>query len=374
MSTSLMRRGDRGLLLALALWLLALAAPPVLAQAEPGGEPVQRQLREQTRQRGQLQQGEEIQSEQVRQGEQTGQREQTRQRERERAGPLNDAPMWRQARSGEAFFTTVRGPETGVLIQDEGNTWRQMRNGPIKQYGGVLLLVVPLAIGVFYAVKGMIRLHAAPTGRRIERFSVFERVVHWGTAITFVLLAVTGLAILFGKHLVAPLLGHDALGVLLVVGKNIHNYIGPVFLAFTVLMILAFARDNLWDASDRVWIRKAGGLISGEHVPSGRFNFGEKAWFWGGVAVLGLIVAGSGLVLDFPNFGQLRATMQWANVIHATASILLIALSLGHIYLGTIGLEGAYRAMRTGYVDETWAKEHHALWYEDAKAGKPRHS
>ncbi|MCK0510120.1 formate dehydrogenase subunit gamma [Aromatoleum buckelii] len=375
MSMSFMRRDGRGLLLALALWLLALAAPPVLAQAEPGDEPVQRQLREQTRQRGEFQPGEEIrESEQVRQREQVGQREQTRQRERERAGPLNDAPMWRQARSGEAFFTTVRGPETGVLIQSEGNTWRQLRNGPIKQYGSALLLVVLLALAVFYAVKGIIRLHAAPTGRRIQRFSVFERVVHWGTAITFVLLAVTGLAILFAKHFVAPLLGHDALGVLLVVGKNIHNYIGPVFLVFTVLMILAFARDNLWEASDRVWIRKGGGFISGEHVPSGRFNFGEKAWFWGGVAFLGLIVAGSGLVLDFPNFGQLRVTMQWANVIHATASILLIAMSFAHIYLGTIGLEGAYGAMRTGYVDETWAKEHHALWYEDVKAGKPRHS
>lgn len=296
------------------------------------------------------------------------------QQARQQEQPLNNAPVWRDARSGEAFFTTVRGQETGVLIQDEGNTWRQLRNGPITQYGSVLLLVVLLAIGVFYTVKGMIRVHGAPTGRHIRRFSVFERVVHWGTAITFVLLAVTGLAILFAKHLVAPLLGHAALGGLLIVGKNIHNYIGPVFLAFTAVMILAFARDNFWQPIDRVWIRKVGGFVNGEHVPSGRFNFGEKAWFWGGVTFLGLIVAGSGLVLDFPNFGQLRVTMQWANVIHAIASILLIAMSFGHIYLGTIGLEGAYRAMRTGYVDETWAKEHHALWYEEVKAGKTRHS
>lgn len=330
MSTILTRRGGFGLLLALLVWLLALGSAPAMAQAEPAAAQVERQ----------------------------------------QAQPLNNAPVWREVRSGETHFTTVRGPETGVLIQKEGQAWRQWRNGPITFYGGILLLVVPAAIGLFFLLKGAIKLHGAPTGRRMQRFNTFERIVHWGTAISFVILGLTGAAILFGKHIIGPVLGQAALGGLLLVGKNIHNYVGPVFLLFTVLMIFAYARDNIWHATDSLWIRKAGGIGSGEHVPSGRFNFGEKTWFWIGVTFLGLIVAGSGLVMDFPNFGQTRATMQLANIVHGVSAILLIALSLGHIYMGTIGVEGAYQSMRTGYVDETWAKEHHEFWYDEVKAGR----
>lgn len=330
MSTILGRRSGFGLLLALVAWLFVLGSGSVQAQADPAAAQVERQQTQ----------------------------------------PLNNAPVWREVRSGEAHFTTVRGPETGVLIQTEGQAWRQWRNGPITFWGGVLLLVVPTAIGLFFALKGAVKLHGAPTGRRMQRFSTFERVVHWGTAISFVVLGITGVCILFGKHFIEPVFGNAVLGGLLWAGKTVHNYVGPVFGVFTLLMILAFLRDNVWQAIDSVWIRKAGGIASGEHVPSGRFNFGEKTWFWIGVTFLGLIVAGSGLVMDFPNFGQTRATMQLANIIHGVGAILLIALSLGHIYMGTIGVEGAYQSMKTGYVDETWAKEHHEFWYDEVKAGR----
>ncbi|BAL22425.1 formate dehydrogenase subunit gamma [Azoarcus sp. KH32C] len=337
MSTFLRQRSGVGLLLA--LWLLALGSTPVQAEgaATPAADPAAVQV------------------------------------ERQKVQPLNNAPVWREVRSGEVHFTTVRGPETGVLIQSEGQVWRQWRNGPVTLYGGLLLLVVPAAIGLFYLVKGGLKLHAAPTGRKIQRFSTVERIVHWGTAGCFVVLALTGVCILFGKHFIEPVFGQAVLGGLLRVGKTVHNYLGPVFLVFTVLMIVMFARDNVWQAIDSMWIRKAGGLASGEHVPSGRFNFGEKTWFWIGVTFLGLIVAGSGLVMDFPNFGQIRATMQLANLIHGVCAMLLIALSLGHIYMGTIGVQGAYQSMRTGYVDETWAKEHHESWYDEVKAGRSSH-
>lgn len=292
---------------------------------------------------------------------------------RQQAQPLNNAPVWREVRSGQAHFTVTRGPEAGVLIQSEGNTWRQWRNGPITQYGGVLLIVVPAAILLFWLVKGTMKLHDKPTGRKMKRFSGFERFVHWGTAITFLLLAVTGLAILFGKHVLAPIFGPAFLAGLLTVGKLIHNYVGPVFAGFIVLMILAFLRDNVWQACDAIWIKRAGGLLGGDHVPSSRFNFGEKTWFWLGVTFLGLTVAISGLVLDFPNFGWTRADMQLANIVHAIGAIVLLALACGHIYMGTIGVEGAYQSMKTGYVDETWAKEHHEYWYHDVKAGKSGH-
>ena len=293
--------------------------------------------------------------------------------EQQQKQPLNNAPVWREVRSGESHFTLARGPEAGVLIQSEGMTWRALRNGPVTLYGGVLLLAVVASILAFYKVKGPLKLHDAPTGKLVERFNRLERIVHWGTAGSFMVLAVTGLALLFGKHVIVPVLGHTVFGYLLILGKTLHNYLGPVFLGFTLVMIVIWARDNVWQACDSLWIRKAGGLVTGEHVPSGRFNFGEKTWFWFGVTILGLVVAGSGLVMDFPNFGQLRATMQTFNLIHVIAAILLMLLSFGHIYMGTIGVNGALDSMKTGQVDETWAREHHEHWYEDVKAGKSGH-
>ena len=133
-------------------------------------------------------------------------------------------------------------------------------------------------------------------------------------------------------------------------------------------MFVTFVKDNLPKAYDLQWLAKAGGLFSGKHVPSGRFNAGEKAWFWGGVTLLGIVVSVTGFILNFPNFEQGRALMQQANVIHAIAAVVFMTLSLGHIYIGTIGTEGAYEAMRTGYVDEVWAREHHEYWYQETMA------
>lgn len=292
------------------------------------------------------------------------------QQQQQQTQPLNNAPVWREVRSEDAGFVTIKTPEAGVLIQSEGMLWRALRNGPVTFYGGVLLLLVPTAIGLFYLRKGSLKLHEPPTGRKAQRFSGFERFVHWGTAISFVILSLSGLAMLFGKHVLTPVLGHWLAAMLILAGKTLHNYLGPVFLAFLIVMIVSYARDNFWEACDALWIRKVGGLASGEHVPSGRFNFGEKAWFWIGVTLLGLTVSGTGLVLDFPNFGQTRGVLQTISLIHDVAATLLILMSLGHIYMGTLGVEGALDSMKTGEVDEAWAKEHHEYWYNDIKAGK----
>ncbi|WP_041643979.1 formate dehydrogenase subunit gamma [Azoarcus olearius] len=293
--------------------------------------------------------------------------------QQQQAQPLNNAPVWREVRSGESHFTLARGPEAGVLIQSEGNTWRALRNGPVTQIGGWALLLVPTAILLFWKLKGTMRLHDKPTGRLMKRFSGFERFAHWGTAITFVLLALTGVAILFGKYVLAPVFGHAFLSWVLTLGKLVHNYVGPVFGVFVLIMIGTFLRDNVWQACDAIWIRKAGGLLGGDHVPSSRFNFGEKTWFWFGVTFLGLTVTISGLFMDFPNLGWTRSDMHIANLVHAIGALVLLAASFGHIYMGTIGVEGAYQSMKTGYVDETWAREHHEYWYDDVKAGKSGH-
>ena len=295
-----------------------------------------------------------------------GNREQA---QRQQVQPLNNAPIWRDVRGGDnpSQTTQVRGVETSVLIQSEGEIWRQLRNGPITIYGGWFLVLAFLGGLLFYLWKGPIKLKGPKTGRLIERFTPYERILHWTTAISFVILAVSGIVLLFGKYVLLPVFGYTLFSWLAILSKTLHNFVGPLFVVCTLLMIVTFIGNNLPRAHDWVWLREFGGMISGEHVPAGKVNAGQKLWFWGAVLGLGLAVGITGLVLDFPNFLQGRETMQQANVIHAIAAVLYMGISLGHIYLGTIGMEGAYDAMRHGYVDETWAKEHHEYWYNEVK-------
>jgi len=293
------------------------------------------------------------------------------QAQRQVTQPGNNAPVWREVRKGENPYQTtqVRGVETNILVQSAGETWRQIHNGPLPLYSGLLLIAMLLLIFGYYRWKGPLRLHEKPTGRLIERFSDWERLVHWSAAISFVILGVSGIILMFGKYVLLPVFGYTLFSWLAMIGKNLHNFVGPLFIFCTLVMFVTYVKDNLWRAIDFTWFMKAGGLFSGEHVPSGRFNAGEKAWFWFGVTLLGLVIGASGLVLDFPNFAQTRSVMQMANVVHAIASMLFILLAVSHIYIGTIGAEGAYEAMRHGLVDEAWAKEHHEIWYEEVKAG-----
>lgn len=292
--------------------------------------------------------------------------------QRQMTQPGNNAPYWRGVRSGEAGVTTVQGRETGVLIQQEGQTWRQVRNGPLTQIGGWLLALAFIGALIFYAFKGGIGLHEPETGRRIVRFTLWERVLHWTTAISFLILAFTGLALLFGRYLLIPILGHNAFSFIAAGAKLLHNFVGPLFIVCTLAMFFTFVKDNIWRDYDWDWLKRFGGLLSkGHNEPkSHRFNAGEKAWFWGGLSLLGLVVGISGLVLDFPNFDQTRQTMQWANMVHLIGATLFMVGAIGHIYMGTIGMKGAFSAMAKGDVDETWAKEHHYYWYEDVKAGR----
>ena len=283
------------------------------------------------------------------------------------AATHNATPFWREVRRDQSSgITTIKGAETGVLVQMEGDTWRHIRNGPVTLWGGILLIAVVSAILLFHAMKGQLKLSERPTGRRMTRFSAAERAVHNTVAGSFVLLAIGGLLLLFGKHLLLPVLGHTVLSLMLQVLKPVHNFLGLVFFAALLIMIVMWAKDNLWANIDFEWIRRAGGLLDRSHVPSWRFNFGEKTWFWFGVTILGLTVSISGLLLDFPSILQLRANLQLANLVHGIGALSMMLLAFGHIYMGTIGVEGALEAMKSGDVDEVWAKEHHELWYQQA--------
>jgi formate dehydrogenase subunit gamma len=284
--------------------------------------------------------------------------------------PGNNAPVWRDVRKeGQQHTTTVQGRETGVLVQSAGETWRQIRNGPVTFYGGWLVVIVTLIVAAIYFAMGPVKLHDKATGRMIERFTLAERWAHWVMGISFVVLAVTGLIILFGKFVLLPVIGYTLFAWLTALSKNLHNFVAPLFAVSLLIFILMFIKDNLPKSYDLSWFAKSPGFFAGKHIPSGRFNGGEKAWFWGGVVVLCLALVGSGAVLLFPNFDQVRSTMQQMSVIHMVAALLVIAAAIGHIYMGTIGVEGAYQAMRSGYVDEVWAREHHEYWYNDVKKG-----
>ena len=310
--------------------------------------------------------------------------------ERAKVQPGNNAPMWRDVGKGVAGYSSLpvrEAPEAGVLIQpfveypgsrltNAGEAWRQVRNNWIIPYGGSLLFIVALAIAIFYWRKGTIRLHGTPTGREIERFTPFERSAHWSNAIAFVVLAVSGLVMAFGKFILQPIIGDTLFGWLTYALKNAHNFAGPLFAVSLVVVFFTFVKDNMPAKGDLVWLLKGGGILSGKEVPSHRFNAGEKVVFWGGVFLLGAVVVASGFVLDkiVPGLIYERSTMQVANMVHGVATVLMMAMFMGHIYIGTVGMEGAYSAMRTGYVDETWAKEHHELWHADIQAGKiPAH-
>jgi len=282
----------------------------------------------------------------------------------------NNPPAWGGA-SERPQYASVPGHETNRLIQVEGREWREFRNGPVTRYAGWIIAAVIAVLMLVYLLKGQIKLHGARTGRMIERFNAVERVSHWTMAISFIFLALSGVIILWGKHIVLPWLGYTGFSWLTIVSKNIHNFVGPLFIFSLLVMFLIYVKDNLVTGRDIEWLVKLGGLFGkGGEVPSGRFNGGEKAWFWGGLVFLGLAVSVTGLILDFPNWNQGRELMQQANVIHAIAAVLFISGAFGHAYLGTIGMEGAYEGMRHGYVDETWAKEHHSLWYEEVRDGK----
>ena len=281
------------------------------------------------------------------------------------------ANYWRAVRDGTRGYTSASGPyTTNVLIQNGGQNWREIRNGPVSTYTPWILAVMILAIGLHYLVRGPSRLEHRPSGATVERWSLPERVLHWYTATLFILLAITGLSTLFGRAVLVPLLGLDGNAAYAAFAIALHNYLGPFLVVGVLLEIIAWFRSNIPNQTDVEWFKQGGGVVGNKHPSAGRMNGGEKAWYWF-IATFGVAVCVTGLVLDFPNFGQSREAMQLANIIHAVCAIIWLAIALGHMYIGTLGTEGALEGMTTGHVSVEWAKQHHDLWYaEIARQGQ----
>jgi formate dehydrogenase subunit gamma len=280
--------------------------------------------------------------------------------------------LWRDVRQRDRALvgtTQIKGVDAGVLINEYGETWRQFRMQQLVPYGAALMGIVLSVILLFYLLRGPLRLQEQPTGKKIERFTVFERTVHWFTVTIFWLLALTGLILLYGRFVLIPILGADGFGITASACKEAHNLFGPTFLVALILLFLTFVKDNIYARGDMRWLLKGGGMLGGGHVSAGRFNAGEKIWFW--IAVLGgLVLSVSGLILVFSIFGQSREIMGLSHVLHGIAALIVISVSFGHIYLGTAGVEGTLGSMTTGYVDEAWAKSHHDRWYAEVKAAE----
>lgn len=279
------------------------------------------------------------------------------------------AETMEKARNSDNYIDT-RFDSTYGLINSSGETWRQFRNrwvsiGGLIAIGGVLAVLT-----IFYLIVGQKKLDEPRSGRKILRWTAFERALHWTVAALFILLTLTGLLILFGKYLFPNVVSSSFWADMMTGTKLVHNYTGPLFGVTLIIMLAKWVKMNLPKKHDWEWFKQGGGMIGNKHPSAGFTNAGEKAWFWL-LVFAGLLVISSGLVLDFPNFEQSRDTMQWANIVHAVLSLLLIAASFGHIYIGTLGTEGAAEGMISGYVDESWAKQHHDLWYEEVK-NKPR--
>ncbi len=309
-------------------------------------------------------------------------------------GGASDAEVWRALRYGlEDVKVSSGGAESRVLIQDAGMWWLEFRKGPLATYGAWLMGGTLALLALFYLIRGKIRIDGEKTGRTVTRFQAVERFGHWLMAGSFVVLAITGLIVLFGRMVIIPLMGHEAFSTIALGSKWVHNNISWAFMLGLVMVFFMWVLHNLPNRTDLKWLAVGGGIFTkGVHPPAKKFNAGQKLIFWS-VIVFGASISASGLSLLFPfelpmfaktfvilndtgvpqalGLGVLPETlapheeMQLATLWHTIVAFILIAIILAHIYIGSVGMEGAFDAMGSGEVEEQWAREHHGLWLEE---------
>jgi formate dehydrogenase subunit gamma len=299
--------------------------------------------------------------------------------------------MWHRVRKGVQGQVSIPDKKLGQLVQSEGEEWRNLRNGPLARYGVWAMAGMLALLAIFYLLKGPIRVEHGFTGRTITRFNTLDRMGHWLTAVSFIILGLTGLNVLYGRYVLLPLVGKEAFGTISLWGKWLHNYVAFAFMAGIVLIFLLWIKHNLPTRADATWLARGGGIIGHGHPPAHKFNAGQKILFWliiiGGVSIS---LSGLSLMLPYqmPLFAKTFAAlnvfglglptdltpvqeMQYASTWHAIMALFLVCVIFAHIYIGTLGMQGAFSAMGSGEVDVNWAKEHHNLWAaEELKAGK----
>jgi formate dehydrogenase subunit gamma len=258
---------------------------------------------------------------------------------------------------------TLPDQKACTIEQPAGRDWRHFHQVTLRWIGAISILGMLVLLVVFYLTRGMVRLEAGRSGRVLVRFSTFERLVHWMTAACFIVLAITGLNITFGRPLLLPLIGPEAFTTWSQWAKYAHNYLSFAFTLGVFIIFLMWIAWNIPNRRDIEWLKEGGGMVGHKHPPADRFNAGQKMIYWI-VVIGGTAVAVSGYLLMFPFYGTNIADMQVAQVVHGVVALLFVAAMLAHIYIGTIGMEGAFEAMWDGTVDVNWAKEHHNVWAE----------
>lgn len=308
-------------------------------------------------------------------------------------GGSSDAELWRGIKGGVQGTVSIRDQNAATMIQPGGQIWREVRMETVPRYGAWAMLGMIVVLALLFALLGRVKIEHGRAGMTITRFTMLERAGHWLTAVSFIVLALTGLNILYGRSVVLPVIGPDAFAAITLWGKYLHNYVAFAFIAGLVFIFVNWVAHNLPRWNDVVWLAKGGGLfVRGVHVPARKFNAGQKIVFW--LTILGgASVALSGWALLFPFTTEFfTATMQGFEAIgvdaaswfglppppyspmleqqlnqvwHAIMALFLTTLIIAHIYIGTAGMEGAFEAMGSGEVDLNWAREHHNLWVED---------
>ncbi len=291
-------------------------------------------------------------------------------------GNTSDSDTWRKVRKGVRGTVSIPDKQAGQLIQSEGDNWRALKNGPIATYGAWSIIGIVIALALFYGGRGKVRIQHGLSGKTVTRFTDIERMGHWLLAVSFIILALTGLNITYGKYVLMPVIGQDAFATVASAGKWLHNYVAFAFMAGIVMIAVMWIRNNFPDRYDANWIVKGGGVfVDGEHPPAAKFNAGQKVIFWSSL-IGGSALALTGLALmfpfqiDFPPGAEPIQQMQFMATWHAIISLGMILLVIAHIYIGTVGMQGAFDAMGSGEVDLNWAKEHHAVWVEEMNAAE----
>jgi formate dehydrogenase subunit gamma len=262
---------------------------------------------------------------------------------------------------------TIPDTKSYTIEQPAGRDWRHFHEVTLRWIGAIIVLGILAVLILFYLWRGMVRIPGGRSGRTIVRFNAFERFVHWMTATCFIILAISGLNVTFGKPLLLPLMSPEAFTAWSQWAKYAHDYLNFPFTLGVIMIFLIWIAGNIPNHVDVEWFKRGGGIVGHDHPPAYRFNAGQKTIYW--IVVLGgTAVAVSGYMLMFPFYGTDIHTMQSAEIAHGIVAMLLVAAMLGHIYIGTIGMEGAFEAMGTGTVDLNWAKEHHRLWLDEEMA------
>ena len=332
-------------------------------------------------------------------------------------GTKSQTDFWRKLRNGSFGNTQVRGAGSGQTIQGttkrlttedqiraaakrgfistaavndlSSNGWRAVKNGPLVTYSAIAMVGILVLLIAFYVIRGRIKIDSGFSGQTLTRFNLVERTGHWLLATSFIILALTGLALTFGRSAFVPIFGKEAFATIALAGKWLHNHVAFAFIVGLAIVIVAWIKDNLPSRTDLRWILSGGGILWKSHPPAKKFNFGQKMVFWL-VALGGISISLSGIALMFPfkwhlfseTFAVLNIfglglptnlspvqEMQYATLWHAIMAVFLIVVIIAHIYIGTVGMEGAIDAMWSGEVDKNWAKEHHSLWYDEVSKG-----